>query len=433
MQSRQLLKCVVEVASVLSAVVADAALLPGFVRDCTSICDRLVKQLLSKCRNKFDDLTINSFAANRMIDPRTSSAMHNDVCYASLATPAAAAAPGADKEMRRYYSSDNDLYAAMYERHFSLKKSQLVLEAGSWSELVLMNESFDWLANRIYDLTSRNSKLNSSSSSSRLRRRSSVVAAAAAVNVDSGSSNMLGDVVGARGRNDLLGRWRTRVQVHRLSAPPAAAAAAEQAGAVTAGAAAAAIKAFDLSERCSDFAEQCLLFLRYELHCHYFFFLRDMQVGSYWVAKEPNQPEAFVTELNRDIAMVDEVTCQCLSAEKIRYLWGGSSVLLSSILISSMKLLQDKRVNKKGVAKLRRNFFALQQALANVLSGSGGEAGQLAQFDRARQFVELLLLKVDELDAFQKDNPILFSSEEYNALRNILTDHRKVRTGQKKN
>jgi hypothetical protein len=101
---------------------------------------------------------------------------------------------------------------------------------------------------------------------------------------------------------------------------------------------------------------------------------------------------------------------------------GGSFPLLSNILIRSIALLHDRRVNKKGVAKLTRDVFALQQNLTNILPMS--ESNGAVHFDKARTYFDLLNYSDEDLHLFQLDNPDLFTPEEYAALQTITTPNR---------
>lgn len=49
------------------------------------------------------------------------------------------------------------------------------------------------------------------------------------------------------------------------------------------------------------------------------------------------------------------------------YVFGGSSHLITSIFIKQLRHLEDKRINRKGVAKISRNLMALQQNLTNII------------------------------------------------------------------
>jgi hypothetical protein len=126
--------------------------------------------------------------------------------------------------------------------------------------------------------------------------------------------------------------------------------------------------------------------------------------------------------------------------------------------VRSLAHLQDKRVNSRGVSKICRNFFALQQnlnniegasssaaaaasaggsvggAAASVLHGGAGAAASLgpspeahlheSHFDRARQYYELLNYSQEELHLFQLENPDMYSAEEYQAIADAMATFR---------
>jgi len=164
-------------------------------------------------------------------------------------------------------------------------------------------------------------------------------------------------------------------------------------------------KRWSLAESCLSLADRCLFTMRLELHSHLFYFLSEMQSGAYWCAQDSVEPESFVLDLNRDLCLVDEAGGKFLSGARRRYVFGGTAELMTAILVRNMAHLQDKRVNQRGVAKISRNFFALQQNLTNIEgatsssmaasspSGAAGAASahmQEGHFDRARQYYELL-------------------------------------------
>lgn len=114
---------------------------------------------------------------------------------------------------------------------------------------------------------------------------------------------------------------------------------------------------------------------------------------------------------------------------------------MTNLLVKNLAHFQDKRVNSKGVAKICRNFFALQQNLNNIegatpnthsnqaTSNAIANANnhtmlQESHFDRARQYYELLNYSQEDLHLFQLENPDMFSGEEYGALLAIHTQTR---------
>jgi hypothetical protein len=148
------------------------------------------------------------------------------------------------------------------------------------------------------------------------------------------------------------------------------------------------------------------------------------------------------------LALVDEALGKYLGTARRKYVMGGTAELVTQILVKNMAHLQDKRVNQRGVAKIVRNFFALQQNLTNIegasassaaaaalaaggggaeSGASGGTAGRLEEhFDRARQYYELLNYTKEDLLLWQLENPDMFSADEYAALMQI---HTQVRSG----
>jgi len=144
-----------------------------------------------------------------------------------------------------------------------------------------------------------------------------------------------------------------------------------------------------------------------------------MRTGSYWLQLEPTEPEQYVLDLNKDLTSADDDLSKFLPPTKIKYLFSGISQIIITAIIRNLSRLHDKRLNKNGTLQISRNLFALQQNLTNIIVTKDG------QFDRARQYFELLNLNEEDLSQYQADNPNLFSSEEYTALLEIQSLNRR--------
>lgn len=165
-----------------------------------------------------------------------------------------------------------------------------------------------------------------------------------------------------------------------------------------------------------------------------------MQSSPYWCSNDSTEPEPFVLELNRDLSLIDDAISKYLSTPKKKYVFGGCCELMTNLLVKSLSHLQDKRVNSKGVAKICRNLFALQQNLNNIdgtsvnsqLTQAATAAAatatathlQESHFDRARQYYELLNYSHEDLHLFQLENPDMFTADEYAAALAIHTQNR---------
>jgi len=331
-----------------------------------------------------------------------------------------------EDELAQYFSPVNPIYAPLFQKHARIDRAALTFDTRVWAQMALMAESLEWLADRVYHLNVFAPEL------SRLFQEGD------AQTQQRGARTLYrraGQKHAARQNGPHLDSFRKQQALERKRH-------GAQLPAVLSRRSELDQKRWSLAESCLSLADRCLFLMRLELHSHLFFFLSEMQGGSYWCLHDSSEPDAFVLELNRDLCLIDDAIGKYLGAARRRYVLGGTAELVTQILVRNMALLQDKRVNQRGVAKIVRNCFALQQNITNIEGASaaataaaahaqsvgggaevsGSSGGRLEeQFDRARQYYELLNFTQEELLLWQLENPDTFSADEFAALMQIQT------------
>lgn len=99
--------------------------------------------------------------------------------------------------------------------------------------------------------------------------------------------------------------------------------------------------------------------------------------------------------MNNDLLVIHDALQPYLPKTKWRYLFEGLAHLQSRILVKSIKKI--KSMNKRGVNKMNRNIFALQQNLTNIIQFKE------THFDRVRKFYSLVNLKEEVKQQQKKD------------------------------
>lgn len=165
-------------------------------------------------------------------------------------------------------------------------------------------------------------------------------------------------------------------------------------------------------------SENILIALRLEfrVRCHYF--LRGVRDVSYAASEWHDEPDFFIAQYNKDLAMADDVLTAFLPPLKIRYLFSGLPRLLARILIQSAKHISA--INANGVARMLRNVSALAQNLSNVV-----EVAELSEFERVRVYYELLNLGENRLMQVLADHVFTFGADECRELVALLSPGRK--------
>jgi len=178
------------------------------------------------------------------------------------------------------------------------------------------------------------------------------------------------------------------------------------------------------------FSQRCLMTLSVQYRIHCFYFLNNIQNKSYWLGSSGSEPDPFIHDLIKHIETNKQALHHHLPSNKMRYVFGTLSGVISSILIWSLQH-KIQKINKFGVLKMCRNVFVLKQAL-QLLSVTQhnsskdedricNEEGDQKEYERVQKYYELLNLDEDEMvanisDRISNGSLSEFTLEEYKAV-----------------
>lgn len=379
------MKSAIEIAHVVQKVVGYVFLLPTAAQQLLDILSYVVEKFLSKCQQKYVEVTRDAYSAKCLSDVNLYNTITSDPSYVEYRnTPP-------PKNLLKLYSCDNPLYARLYT-DLHLSRGDLIWDFSSWNLLTLLTETLDWLANKNFTSFPDREENDRDKLPSGTKSLSNAVVVFKSTSFLSPRQTQSH----ARQRRSSLTLSGTPTDITMLVASQLS----------------------QIQQQCKRVGEKALLTLRFEMHCHFFYFLSEIQNNSYYSVNEATQPDTCVLELNRDLSTIDDMITKFCSWGKVNFLWSGSSQLLTSIVIDSLATMKDKRLSDKGVSKLRRNLFAIQQGLAQVTSVDPDI------FDHARWFVGLLELSDEDLEKTLEDERNDMSERHINALVEVITTKR---------
>jgi hypothetical protein len=168
-----------------------------------------------------------------------------------------------------------------------------------------------------------------------------------------------------------------------------------------------------------DLSDQCLhnIYVDFRLQTCYFL---DGLAGHYVYAAEDRQPDLRVVELNASLATAYQFLQAYLPSTKLKYLLAGLPLLMSSLLIESLKS-HIETINRNGVVKMVRNIFTLQQNLTGMTTFNE------EPFDQARRYYELLNLNIEEVYQYvalhhNPDDHLAYSLNQYRTVLEIIAN-----------
>ncbi|PNF38735.1 Exocyst complex component 4 [Cryptotermes secundus] len=162
-----------------------------------------------------------------------------------------------------------------------------------------------------------------------------------------------------------------------------------------------------LAQEFEELANTCLLVLHLEVRVQCFHYLLP-QANNYnrlVGGVDSQEPDPKVLELSRVLVSIDEAMNSSLQPRKLKYIVEGLGHLIAKILISSAQYID--RIDERGIQKMCRNIFALQQTLTNITM-----AREIA-LDHARHYFELFYLAPEEILSGVMENGPQFSELEY--------------------
>ena len=174
-----LLKCVLDLSDVLRKNFQDMYLLPHSIPDFLRIIEGSVGRLLEKCADKFSKELVRQTdpkasagsagaggraVAGTVVTPQQLLLQSDERVLAMIeADPlllvlrvgerdAALTIVDLDEEVSHYFSSSNPIYTPLFLKHARIDRAALTFDMRIWSQMALMAESLEWMADRLYHL-----------------------------------------------------------------------------------------------------------------------------------------------------------------------------------------------------------------------------------------------------------------------------------------
>lgn len=156
-----------------------------------------------------------------------------------------------------------------------------------------------------------------------------------------------------------------------------------------------------------EISMKCLYSLKIDLRARCFYYLDSIKNSNYFCQEDATEPEIFVTKFNQDLERFDQLLLKYLPNQR-EYLFQGTSLLVSQILIQILPKMKCKIFNKYGINLMKRNTFALQQNLSNFEKN--------INYDHVRRYYDLLNLSEKELIQNVVEKEPEFTLEQYKAI-----------------
>ncbi|KAJ9479220.1 Exocyst complex component SEC8 [Pseudozyma hubeiensis] len=139
-----------------------------------------------------------------------------------------------------------------------------------------------------------------------------------------------------------------------------------------------------------------LFTLRLELRLRIITYLSlSITESSYIINDTATEPSPHIVDLNSELANLDDILTETLSATNRTWIWSGLSAFVDACFVAQVHKV--KGINREGVGKMVRGVLAVQQNLKNILGATE------VTLDRCRRFYELLYAKTpNELLASMK-------------------------------
>ncbi|OQS02518.1 exocyst complex component 4 [Thraustotheca clavata] len=172
------------------------------------------------------------------------------------------------------------------------------------------------------------------------------------------------------------------------------------------------------SWRCSELADECLLFLRREVHLHCFYFLAQLSSDATMGDDAKISTHEAIVALQTNLLAMDEASfAPFLSIAKIALIFDGLDGLVCNYLCNLLSKLP--KITKQGVEQIQCNILALQQVLTGLYYKYTTISRDFFHFQRAKRYYNLVLLSETELELYLMENRKAFPSELLRALWRI--------------
>ncbi|KAI0756775.1 Sec8 exocyst complex component-specific domain-containing protein [Daedaleopsis nitida] len=169
-------------------------------------------------------------------------------------------------------------------------------------------------------------------------------------------------------------------------------------------------------------AELIIYTIRIDVRCRVIHHLDlALRHGVYRIEREAGEPDPHIIDLNNELGNSDACLTSTLPDVERSFAFEGIGHLMQHLLISNARFIQT--ANTFGIKKMMRNMLALQQNIKTISDDSTS-----AQFDRAKRYYSLFLLKPPEMLDMVR-NKQEFTFDEYKAILDLQCGVELSRTG----
>jgi hypothetical protein len=168
-----------------------------------------------------------------------------------------------------------------YIDYGSLTREKLIFDVPKLTTLAILSHSLEWLAQKLSALADSSTQFGHHGHSA------SLAALNNSIDVDAPYSEELYQQIGSRMKNpEQMELVREALKL--------------------------------LSVQFKDLYQRCLISLRLEYRLHCYFFLDGIKSASYWFETESSEPDHFIHELNKDLAVNEECISTYTPPQKTR-------------------------------------------------------------------------------------------------------------------
>ncbi|OQR84158.1 exocyst complex component 4 [Achlya hypogyna] len=170
------------------------------------------------------------------------------------------------------------------------------------------------------------------------------------------------------------------------------------------------------SWRCSGLADECLFFLRREVHLACYYHLTQVAAAKLDAEGDPKcSPLECVLALRAKLLAVEEASLQpYLAPVKVALVLDGLDGLVAGLVTGL--LAKIPRISKAGVAQMHCNLLGLQQVLTGLVYKYQWVRRDAFHLQRAMRYYSLVLLPEAELEMFLMENRKAFPAEALRAV-----------------
>ena len=434
------LRCVLAAAALLDALLADVASLPHTTGEYVELMEAVVGRVVRACEDRYGEACKGVYSATRLLNVQVRQVMEDEPAYTRLILQQKAMADtatngeGQAQAVSAELNASHPLYGPFFSPDFTLRAEQLLTDPRALTDVCLIAESAEWLADHLYhhcqhSMAALHSQQQTAAAHSTGKRRvKGATKGKSSTKQRSRPASTPSTATSAPGLplpSFRLEEAQAAEEMSRLSSLPRSPlldATIELCEGL-----------LPLCESLVSVSTRCLLTLRLELQCHLYYSLSSMRYSTYALPTKPSEPELFILQLASSLSLIDDHCTRLMSQGTRVYLQAGLISLVAALMIAMVAQLQDRRMTRDGVHQLHVDLFALHQLLIGLRVGGGGggggeeEGAEGEAFDRAVYYLDLLLLSEEELlsgehtQQFSRDNIRAIQTLTRTPLRDHLT------------